>query len=432
MSVNAETAVNQSSHPTIGSTTWLLDAVMAVYIYTLLAFNSLPKGVVVPNALLLVALVAFSFTFLQTRIRIRFNTVTICASLILLGGTLPILVGAATDLKLAIELVVRFSQFLVMIFLLSSFMIDRRRLMIALIAAQLGFLTAFLVGHVILHLNMFGRAVALYGNPNSAAFFSMFAFFMSLIMLHIVRDRFELYSVPWIRRLAYLSIVCAFWLIWASNSRKVLLAVSLPLILLLVSKILRSRHRILLLVCIFSLVSLGSGLLLKTLPEEQLKRLSDPIEALASGQGPDRSSKKRLSLYEAGLELIQERPLLGYGGGAFLTLGRDRNLSFDATSDTHSIYMDLYLESGLLGILSYLFIFALTALSLLRKPWSLWQRLLYSSFLLSMLVIQSGGSLQLDKIQWFALVFIHSFATLPELAKATSTSQHPRLVETLG
>jgi O-antigen ligase len=189
-------------------------------------------------------------------------------------------------------------------------------------------------------------------------------------------------------------------------------AMGFVLAVILMTRILRSRFRLIASVSLLAVALLAGTILVRTLPEQKLARLTAPVEAMLSGQGPDQASMKRLVLYEAGIQLIKERPLLGYGGGAFMILGRDKSMAFDAQADTHSIYLDLYIESGLMGLLCFLFVYGSVIVALLRLPLPFTQRIVFASFPVAMLIVQAGGSSQLNRIFWVTLVIMFQFARL--------------------
>lgn len=71
----------------------------------------------------------------------------------------------------------------------------------------------------------------------------------------------------------------------------------------------------------------------------------------------DTSTSSRFPLYEAALELIHARPVRGAGLGtdAVRTAIKDLNL-YHGTAPfvhSHSLYLQIWLETGLIGILSY-------------------------------------------------------------------------------
>jgi O-antigen ligase len=85
-------------------------------------------------------------------------------------------------------------------------------------------------------------------------------------------------------------------------------------------------------------------------------------------EGLDRSSESRLMFWEAGWNMFKESPIYGHGFRSFNELVYQRGVA-DQKRSSHSLYIQLMAEAGLIGIGSLLFLFY----SLSRIAWRLRQ-----------------------------------------------------------
>lgn len=96
------------------------------------------------------------------------------------------------------------------------------------------------------------------------------------------------------------------------------------------------------------------------LPEKAIERLKGTKTEYGE---LDESSERRLVVWQKGLEIFKENPIVGIGFGVFRTLGYD-------LSDTHNIYVKILVEQGLAGLL----IFLLVILAFMIEGFRLYQK----------------------------------------------------------
>jgi O-antigen ligase len=385
----------------------LLDVLASAYTLAMVAFTGLERGYILPNALFVLFLGVAILQGLRGGYRIRPSRQLIGFALVTVGSLLPVLAGVAANQTLATEHVSRSFQLLVLLALYSGYLDTSWRIHHVAHAATLGFLVAFVVGHLILHRTVEGRAVALYHNPNSAAFWSLFTLIAQWVKQHLrvhpPTGHARLYN--------FLVGGAAVWLIWASQSRKVLLALALPMVVWFAHRFWRSSFRLPLALASALLVAGAASLAYISLPAHQQQRLVDLVQGLSRGELTERSLINRVEYYRTGIALIDENPILGKGGGAFYELGRERSVRIIKNIDSHSVFLDVYIESGVLGFVSYLGIFLMTFVQLSRSqapPAIRWQAFAYLG---AILAIQFGGSIQLDKYMWVSTVLLAAWAT---------------------
>jgi O-antigen ligase len=384
----------------------LLDFLAAAYTFSLVAFTGLSRGYVIPNVLFVLFLGSVLFESFRDGYQFRFNRIVLGFSIVTIASLLPILAGVAASDQLAIEHVIRSVQILTMLIVYVGYLDSSVRIRLIANSAAVGFLTAFVVGHLILHRTLAERAVALYQNPNSAAFWAMFTLFARWVSDSLrQRKRRDALSVLF----SITTFIASIWLIWASQSRKVLLALGFPFLILLIHRIWRSNYRLPLTLMLVALLAGTITIAYQTLPIHQQHRISTAIEGLRQGQMTERALINRLEYYRTGFQLIEENPVLGKGGGAFFVLGRERSLLIRENIDSHSVYLDVYIESGILGLVAYLALFGSALIVIVQcqaRPLARWMA---SSFILAILFIQFGGSIQLDKYMWLAMVLLEAW-----------------------
>jgi O-antigen ligase len=96
------------------------------------------------------------------------------------------------------------------------------------------------------------------------------------------------------------------------------------------------------------------------LPEKAIERIKGTTNEF--GQ-LDESSSRRILIWQKGIDLFKQNPLIGIGYGVFRYLGLD-------LGDTHNIYIKILAEQGILGML----IFLSTVLCFLRMGFVLYKK----------------------------------------------------------
>ena len=96
----------------------------------------------------------------------------------------------------------------------------------------------------------------------------------------------------------------------------------------------------------------------------------------ASTESLDRATSGRYDLMAGGIDLARERPLGGWGSGAFSTEYRraERASSAQAVSASHTIPITVAAEQGLIGLAVYLALLAAALARLLRGARAWWPR----------------------------------------------------------
>jgi O-antigen ligase len=86
---------------------------------------------------------------------------------------------------------------------------------------------------------------------------------------------------------------------------------------------------------------------------------------LGSGRSLKKATSGRTDLIEGGVRMFLDRPILGFGSGAFAKEFREREKTTDAraASASHTIPITIAAEQGIVGLASYLFVL-LTAFAL--------------------------------------------------------------------
>ncbi len=387
----------------------LFDKAMFVYTIALIGMTGMSRAYIVPNVLLVFALASYLLYWFERRSFPTPNIVTILFGVVLIGSSIPVFLGKAVNMDLAIQHVVRSAQILVFIYLFDAWIRDRSRLKLFVIAGAAGFLFAYVYGHLILHNQEAGRATALYDNPNGAAFW---AYYTILIISQLVLSYWHrIHELSWpLRVLLMLAALTGSHLIWASQSRKTLLALALLGSAMLVWTLLRSRFKLVFAGLLLVAGIAGAGYLARTLDADELTRLTRPV--LKGKESRELSFNKREEFYETGWRIITKEPMIGHGGGAFLEMGRQYSPQIDRPIDTHSVFLDVFIESGITGIAGYLLLLLLLArMPFLHASNSLIAVATLAS-LAGMLVIQAGASVFLDKYIWLVYLCMGKGAVL--------------------
>ena len=100
------------------------------------------------------------------------------------------------------------------------------------------------------------------------------------------------------------------------------------------------------------------------LPEQVVNRVTNTFTE--QEEGLDRSSESRLAFWEAGWDMFKESPIYGHGFRSFNELVYRRGVAENKRS-SHSLYIQLLTEAGLVGFGSVCFLF----FSLSRLAWRL-------------------------------------------------------------
>lgn len=99
---------------------------------------------------------------------------------------------------------------------------------------------------------------------------------------------------------------------------------------------------------------------------------------------------ERSEIWRANLDMIKERPLLGWGYGNYKRFRGDfyqRYPQVDTTAHAHNNFLQMGVDAGVIGLVAFLFLFW----SILRKGWRAYQRLPANAKQLRILAL--GGAL---------------------------------------
>lgn len=378
------------------------DVLMAAYCFGLFFLNNTPY-VFVPNALFAGSLLLFSYRLVTGRETLTFNLTITLFGIILLGSLLPVLTGLAADTALAQEHVVRSAYIGVFLVLLASYMNSLERIRLVTLASMAGFVAAFAVGHLLLQITRGGRPSALYVNPNEAGFVSLIVLTL-LALLVALRDRLRTIGTA-SKALMLVALACSGALIYLSQSRKSLLALGV-LLGLLGLKHLRSMKSRLVAVGLVASALLAIPTALALFPDlEIVQRFSTLLPSEAGQVSGDASVGHRIDFYKAGFEMVYDNFFVGYGGGAFSAIGYKYSTLFDMGWDLHSALLNSWIESGLIGFVGFLMLFASKfwkALRNLESPIST----IVVAITIGMLIVMSGTSGYLNKYMWLLLLLI--------------------------
>lgn len=172
-------------------------------------------------------------------------------------------------------------------------------------------------------------------------------------------------SLRFFRLLNYAYIPAAFFSIVLTASRGSLIA-SLPVFLYILWTFhrLRPLPRLVIFVAI-----VGSLFTLQSLvPESSVERLSTASTSIASG-----NLNGRVAIWEQGLDVFAERPLLGVGAGAFRE-------AIDLGRAPHNTFVSVLVDLGLVGLLLFLGVLATVVYQLFRQH--KWEFRMWSAVLL--------------------------------------------------
>lgn len=176
-------------------------------------------------------------------------------------------------------------------------------------------------------------------------------------------------------------------------------------------------------------------------------------ETLVSGGDVNEISTNRVEIWENGIRIFQDRPLLGCGSGAFAPTSGSGKYGPEIFMSPHSLYVQLLAEVGLLGFLTF-FVFigavfhqAITTPRRLRAPpedrnLTRWYQCHKEAFVASMLamLVNGGTAHNLFRWNWYmyagliaamAAVYLKSAITeKTEIADPTLDTGSPAAEET--
>lgn len=110
------------------------------------------------------------------------------------------------------------------------------------------------------------------------------------------------------------------------------------------------------------------------------------------------SAVQRFQFYKDGLKVLHEHPLLGAGPNAWAALWQ-RYQSYPYTSrQSHSVFMDVLMNVGIIGFLLFLAILVATIVLYVRTYWKehARNRLIYNSLLIGFLALLGHGAIDFD------------------------------------
>jgi O-antigen ligase len=380
----------------------LFDVMVSVYLFFMLFLNHTPL-VYIPNVLFVMLSIYFLTRLISGKESLGVTSTVLYFALILVGSILPVLTGMAASMPLAQSHVVRSFQLLVLIVIISSYAKDLFRLLVVLTSITSGYLAAYVVGVLIMQINNQGRFAGLFSNPNMAGFWSINVIIVCGLLLHL-RTHFK-HPRRWSIYVG-LVITAAASLIILSQSRKSLLALGLVLLFYLMKRLFLSRHRLVFLSAMFISFSFAS-IYMSVVPDNPVMARFQVVMPQTTGvASEDASVVDRLEFYKAGLRMIYNNPIIGYGGDAFPAIGERFSTTFRHGRDLHSAILNTYIESGVIGFTSYLLMYASLLLFIVRH---LGKHPVFPFLLLSMgllVLVQLGESLYLDKFMWLLLIVL--------------------------
>jgi O-antigen ligase len=138
--------------------------------------------------------------------------------------------------------------------------------------------------------------------------------------------------------------------------------------------------------------------------EESSDDLAEHVQSI-SNISSDASNLERINRWNSAIRMWKERPVFGWGPGTYMfeyaPFQRSHELTIISTNfgnmgNAHSEYLGPLSESGVLGMLSMLFIIAMvsrTALRLYKRSRSGWPRILITSLFLGLITYWTHGVL---------------------------------------
>jgi O-antigen ligase len=229
-----------------------------------------------------------------------------------------------------------------------------------------------------------GRMTGTSGNPVNTAGLSLLAVWLGGLAF------FGGGLPPWSRRLAAVGAVCGLVPIVLSVSRAAYIGLAVAAVLLVAALLLRRRWRSVAVLGVVAVLfvagtmaysSRSGGHIAQTVPGSIV---AQDASATAAGTGPSLSDSdtQRIEFWRVALDAVQERPILGYGPGAyaaayrlFVPAARLQAEPNTVVSDPHNMPLLLASTIGIPGLLLALTLLAGGVLVLVvRAGKSLWRR----------------------------------------------------------
>jgi len=230
-----------------------------------------------------------------------------------------------------------------------------------------------------------GRIVSTLGHPN----FLAGVIVIGLILLERIR-------IPWV----YLTLILALVMTFSKTS---ILIYFLYSFVKYIKKLYLDNRKIAVTLGLLSfalMLAIASGLFSNTynqVIDNQPSRYQ--FQRFMVFLNPEETSKDfRFDMWQEALNAIKDSPLIGYGKGQIIRvieIPRDDNLSI---SSTHNLYLDIAIESGLLGLTSFLIFLFISLYNSFR-----FDRYL---FLIQLFITIHGLFDITPVIFWFIFIFI--------------------------
>jgi O-antigen ligase len=184
------------------------------------------------------------------------------------------------------------------------------------------------------------------------------------------------------------------------------------------------------------LLIVGPLAALQVVPTYNWERMGSTVGEVSGDGDPSGTMLGRMRLWGYGLQSFPQRPLLGFGAGAY-GVAVDRNIRSNGRyMNPHNVWVGLLVEEGIIGLLLFAGIFGASAWTIFRSPppyGALWAVLL-----LTWMVGGMSGNPETQKFTWvlFGLVSSQSGVakTVMALARqrrayrsgsnATGTTEH--------
>ncbi|MCB9472474.1 MAG: O-antigen ligase family protein [Candidatus Delongbacteria bacterium] len=386
----------------------LLDLMLPLYVFLMVLLDPLPTGHLIANAMFVLVFALFLLEQFSGQTRLRVTPVAALFVLTIIGHLLPILMGKAIYLDLATDGVTQASLLVLLLLFFSSTLESPTRLKNSLLAVTLAFMGTYIWGHLILQRELAGRAMALYENPNAAGICAVYTLFCIRILWDLKRDS---NGRPLLNGWLILVSLCAVQLILATQSRKSLLVIVLFLGWEAIKWFRRSRFKIPMLG--FAMLALMAfSTTLYVLPDAPvLRRFSNAwrtfTDPTVTASEEDSGILIRLEFYRTGLQIIRENPIIGQGVGAFRALSNQLSNAITEDRVTHSTFLDMYIEGGLLAFVAYVAIFASLVRLLWRRRKERSTYVLLGLFVLFAAGLELGSWRYMDKFKWMLLIAMY-------------------------
>jgi O-antigen ligase len=201
-----------------------------------------------------------------------------------------------------------------------------------------------------------GRFIGCSGNSNKLARIMMFSIFSSLVILSLSNIK------TWFKFYNYINILFSLYIIALTVSKKIMILAPIMILLSLSFKDFKIKNIVI--ASLFIYISIQ--LLVNYIDPQQLedtlwlieKRFSG-MSHMASGQTGDASSMERVALIRGGLNLFYDNPFLGIGlNNAIYIMGKY----------THSNYVELLSNVGLIGTLFFYMMYLFTLRNIYYMP----------------------------------------------------------------